>query len=177
MGSRYFWCLLDLSYSSGTAPVCLEVRWLCSNHWPCSSYGFSALFVKWGVILQHTDVKPELSTGNVPRVGHEDFSLDSYASWKSDLSFVGNKLLSLWENSNERTQAKVVQESDVITAGKSELAVCHGIEFISIKNLPAMQETQVQSLDWEDSSGGGHGNPLQYSCLDNPLDRNNKRNN
>ena len=21
------------------------------------------------------------------------------------------------------------------------------------------------------SSGGGHGNPLQYSCLDNPMDR------
>jgi len=23
----------------------------------------------------------------------------------------------------------------------------------------------------EDSPGGGHGNPLQYSCLENPLDR------
>ena len=23
----------------------------------------------------------------------------------------------------------------------------------------------------EDSSGGGHGNPLQYSCLENPMDR------
>ena len=31
-----------------------------------------------------------------------------------------------------------------------------------------MQETQVRSLDWEDSPGGGHGNPLQYSCLENP---------
>ena len=32
-----------------------------------------------------------------------------------------------------------------------------------VKNLPAMQETCVQSLGWEDSPGGGHGNPLQYS--------------
>ena len=24
-------------------------------------------------------------------------------------------------------------------------------------------------LHWEDSPGGGHANPLQYSCLDNPL--------
>ena len=32
-----------------------------------------------------------------------------------------------------------------------------------VKNLPAMQETWVQSLGWEDSPGGGHGNPLQYS--------------
>ena len=23
------------------------------------------------------------------------------------------------------------------------------------------------------SSGGGHGNPLQYSCLENPMDRQN----
>ena len=39
------------------------------------------------------------------------------------------------------------------------------------KNLPAMQETQVQSLGKEYLPGGGHGNPLQYSCLENPMDR------
>ena len=27
-----------------------------------------------------------------------------------------------------------------------------------VKNLPAMQETSVLSLGWEDSPGGGHGN-------------------
>ena len=37
------------------------------------------------------------------------------------------------------------------------------------KNL--IQETQVQSLDWEDSPREGNGNPLQYSCLENPRDR------
>ena len=36
-----------------------------------------------------------------------------------------------------------------------------------MKNLPAMQETWVRSLGWEDSPGGGHGNPLQNSCLEN----------
>ena len=30
---------------------------------------------------------------------------------------------------------------------------------------------QVQYLDWEDLPGGGHGNPVQYSCLENPMDR------
>ena len=30
---------------------------------------------------------------------------------------------------------------------------------------------QVQFLGQEDSPGGGHGNPLQYSCLRNPMDR------
>ena len=36
-----------------------------------------------------------------------------------------------------------------------------------IKNLPAMQETWVQSLGLGRSPGGGHGSPLQYSCLGN----------
>ena len=30
----------------------------------------------------------------------------------------------------------------------------------TVKNLPAMQETQVQSLGWEDSPGKRNGNPL-----------------
>ena len=39
----------------------------------------------------------------------------------------------------------------------------------TVKNLPAMQETWVQSLGWEDPQlRGGHGNSLQYSCLENP---------
>ena len=27
------------------------------------------------------------------------------------------------------------------------------------------------SLSWEDYTGGGHGNTLQYPCLENPMDR------
>ena len=41
----------------------------------------------------------------------------------------------------------------------------------AVKNLPAMQETRVRSLDWEDTPGEGNGNPIQYSCLGNPMDR------
>ena len=37
--------------------------------------------------------------------------------------------------------------------------------------MQKMQETQVLSLGWEDSPGGGHDNPLQYSCLENPMHR------
>ena len=36
-----------------------------------------------------------------------------------------------------------------------------------VKNLPAMWETWVQSLGWEDSPGEGKGCPLQYSGLEN----------
>ena len=37
-----------------------------------------------------------------------------------------------------------------------------------------MQETQgtwVRSLGWEDPSGRGHDNALQYSCLGNLMER------
>ena len=41
----------------------------------------------------------------------------------------------------------------------------------TIKNLPAMQETQIRSLGCEDSPEVGSGNPLQYSGLENSMDR------
>ena len=43
-----------------------------------------------------------------------------------------------------------------------------------VKNLPAMQEPLET---WDSiagsgrSPGGGNGNPLQYSCLENPMDK------
>ena len=42
-----------------------------------------------------------------------------------------------------------------------------------VKNPPAMQETGdlVQSLGGEDPLEEGNGNPLQYSCQENPMNR------
>ena len=43
-----------------------------------------------------------------------------------------------------------------------------------VKNLPAnVGDTGEASLllEWVRSPGAGNGNPLQYSCLDNPIDR------
>ena len=42
-----------------------------------------------------------------------------------------------------------------------------------VKNPPAMQETgDVGSItELGRSPGGGHGRPLQHSCLKNPIDR------
>ena len=43
-----------------------------------------------------------------------------------------------------------------------------------VKNLPA-NAGDIRDLGsisgWGRSPGGGHGNPLQYSCLENPMDR------
>ena len=40
-----------------------------------------------------------------------------------------------------------------------------------VKSPPAMQETQVRSLDWEDSLEKGNGYPLYYSGLENSMVR------
>ena len=43
-----------------------------------------------------------------------------------------------------------------------------------VKNLPASAGDirDVGSIPgWGRSPGGGHGNPLQYSCLENPMDK------
>ena len=40
-----------------------------------------------------------------------------------------------------------------------------------VTNLPEMQETQVQSLSWEDPLEEGMATHSQCSCLENPLDR------
>ena len=40
-----------------------------------------------------------------------------------------------------------------------------------VKNLPAVEGIQVQSLDWEDSPGDRNGYSLQSSCLENAMDR------
>ena len=41
----------------------------------------------------------------------------------------------------------------------------------SVKNLPAVQETQGLIPGWGRSPGEGNGNPLQYPCLENLMDR------
>ena len=40
---------------------------------------------------------------------------------------------------------------------------------LSVKNLPAMQTGSIPRLGR--SPGEGNGNPLQYSCLENPMDK------
>ena len=39
----------------------------------------------------------------------------------------------------------------------------------TVKSLPPVWETQVWSLDREESPRQGNGNPFQYSCLENPI--------
>ena len=41
----------------------------------------------------------------------------------------------------------------------------------TVKNPPAMPETWIWSLGWEDNAEEGNGYPLLSSCLENPMDR------
>ena len=41
----------------------------------------------------------------------------------------------------------------------------------TVKNLHAMQETRAQPLVRERLTGEGDGDSLQYSCLENSVDR------
>ena len=40
-----------------------------------------------------------------------------------------------------------------------------------VKNLPANEGDAVSSLGLGRSPGGGNGDSLEYSCLENPVDR------
>ena len=40
-----------------------------------------------------------------------------------------------------------------------------------VKNPPANAGDMGLIPGWEKSPGEGNGNPLQYSCLENPMDR------
>ena len=44
-------------------------------------------------------------------------------------------------------------------------------KIITLKEFQETQETWVQTLGQEDSCGEGHGNPVQYSCLENAMAR------
>ena len=41
----------------------------------------------------------------------------------------------------------------------------------TVKRLPAMQETWVRSLGWEDPLEKEMATHSKYSCLENPMDR------
>ena len=56
------------------------------------------------------------------------------------------------------------------------MSIIRGLSWASLvtqrlKRLPAMWETWVRSLGWKDYLEKEMATPLQYSCLENPMDR------
>ena len=56
-------------------------------------------------------------------------------------------------------------------AQRATSPVAPWVESVPAKQEKETQEMQVRSSGLGRSPGGGHGNPLQYSCLENPVDR------
>ena len=58
--------------------------------------------------------------------------------------------------------------------GSAVKNACNAGDCLPCRRLPAIQETWVPSLGWNFQGsfpGEGNSNPLQYSCLGNPMDR------
>ena len=82
---------------------------------------------------------------------------------------LSNKYIKSWSTYMSLEEFKLKQQLDTTTKllGTSQV-------MLVVKNLPAnagdtRDEHQIPGL--ERSPGGEHGNPFQYSCLENPLDR------
>ena len=62
----------------------------------------------------------------------------------------------------------------IISLVVMELVIGASQVVLAVKNSPANAgntRDMVQPLGQEDSPGEGNGDPLQYSCLENPMDR------
>ena len=83
-----------------------------------------------------------------------------------------------WAISTFHTQFIVARHSNYLPS--TTLLTCSYLHLICfnwaslmaqlVKNLPAMWETRVRSLGWEDPLEKGKGHPLQYSGLENSMD-------
>ena len=72
----------------------------------------------------------------------------------------------------QETQVQFLGWEDLLEKGKATHFNILGLPCGSGgKESACHVETWVRSLGGEDSPGGRNGNPLQYSCLENPMDR------
>ena len=87
----------------------------------------------------------------------------------------------LWIYQNTKCQNQIHHLSDYSLSNRSWLLltpydsnICASQVVLAVKNFPANAGGLRDSGSIPGSgrsSGGGHGNPFQYSCLENPMDR------
>ena len=91
------------------------------------------------------------------------------------------KYLAVTPEVNKTIELTYLQESQFLIphwwgrkrGGGDYLYIVFGSSLVAqiVTSPLAMQETQVQSLGLEDPLEKENGNPLQYSCMENPMDR------
>ena len=91
---------------------------------------------------------------------------------------LGKTLLSERGQAHKISQCRIPplgnMQDKSIPKGRKQINRCLGLEASlvaqMVKNPPAMSSLG-STPELGRSPGGGHGNPLQYSCLENPTDR------
>ena len=68
----------------------------------------------------------------------------------------------------ESNNGQHIKETDIVQIWSKKQLKSNGASLVAqrVKNPPVMWEHSIPELGW--SLGGGHGNPFQYSCLENP---------
>ena len=102
-------------------------------------------------------------------LGQEDPLEEDMATYSSILAWripwteeTGGLSLSVHRIAESAT-TEATEHTHTHTVGPYQLSILYIVACM-------MQKTQVQSLG-QKIPGGGHGNPLQYSYLENPMDR------
>ena len=86
---------------------------------------------------------------------------------------VKNDVVSLHENMGRKDELSFIDTNQpFLSYGQDDSCASQGA--LVVKNLPAKagdirDEDLIPGLGR--SPGGGYGNPLQYTCLENPMDR------
>ena len=85
-------------------------------------------------------------------------------------------LYNVWSHAHRHARAPALAHIHIYTIwdgqrNKDNFQTQTSLVAQMVKCLPTMRETWVQFLGWEDPLEKGNGNPLQYSCLGNPMDR------
>ena len=67
-------------------------------------------------------------------------------------------------------------EDEVLTTGpQGSLCFIHSCQVVLVVKIPPANPRDIRNVGLipgsDRSPGGGHGSPLQYSCLENPMDR------
>ena len=74
-------------------------------------------------------------------------------------------------HSGKMEKTEKIQQTTATHQGTSRTFTMHQAVY---KGLPVVKNTPANAGDIRDAGSipeGGHGNPLQYSCLENPTDR------
>ena len=95
----------------------------------------------------------------------------NYVKFKNKIKLKKIKMNDIYTNKELYLQSILVWKETRMKVLGSQIWNKATLVAHTVKIPPAMQETWVWSLGWDDPRGGGNGYPLQNFCLENSMDR------